>query len=74
MNPQPARQKARTRTKPSRKAEGKGHGATTGALRREHRGRRGDSAWMKEIVLSRSRALPRCGGHQKDWVVVVGAS
>ena len=33
----------------------------------------GDSARMKETVLRRSRARLSCGGHRKDWVVVVGA-
>ena len=29
---------------------------------------------MKGTVLRRSRALPRSGGHQEDWVVMAGAS
>ena len=86
MNPQlPARQKACTHTKTLQ--EGRGEGTwrdnrsikevaqrKEGAQRKEVAQRKRDSAWMKEIVLRRSRAVLRCGGHQKDWVVVVGAS
>lgn len=80
MNPQlPARQKACTHTKTLQEGRGEGTWRDNRSIkevpqRKEVAQRKRDSAWMKEIVLRRSRAVLRCGGHQKDWVVVVGAS